>query len=146
MVSPLGGGRRGTLDDAPRGGVGPEGRQGRNQREVGPEGQHVRTQSIKDQGSRMEDMIEDRGQVSGIKDQGSRIQDQGSRIKDQGSRREVGPKGRTLRIKEQGSRIKNQGSRALFWHETSSGSSNFDINRCNMEQCSRRFRFLRSHG
>ena len=35
--------------------VGPEGRQGRNRREVGPEGQHVRTQSIKDQGSRIED-------------------------------------------------------------------------------------------
>ena len=59
--------------------VGPEGWQGKNQREVGPEGQHVRTQSIKDQGSRIKD--KDRGSRTRIKDQGSRIKDQGSRMK-----------------------------------------------------------------
>ena len=52
--------------------------------EVGPEGWHVRTQSIKDQGSRIKD--KDRGSRTRIKDQGSRIKDQGSRIQDQGSR------------------------------------------------------------
>ena len=64
--------------------VGPEGRQGRNRREVGPEGWHVRTQSIKDQGSRIK--YKDRGSRTRIRDQGSRIKDQGSRIKDPGSR------------------------------------------------------------
>ena len=61
--------------------VGPEGWQGRNQREAGPEGQHVTTQSIKDQGSKTR--IEDQGQGSRIKDRRSRIEDQGSRITDQ---------------------------------------------------------------
>ena len=56
--------------------VGPEGQQGRNQREVGPEGRHVRIQSIKEQGSKTR--IEDQGQGSRIKDPGSRIKDQGS--------------------------------------------------------------------
>ena len=55
--------------------VGPEGQQGRNQREVGPEGRHVRTQSIKDQGSRIKD--KDRGSRTRIRDQGSRIKDPG---------------------------------------------------------------------
>ena len=63
--------------------VRPEGQQGRNQREVGPEDWHVRTQSIKDQGSKTR--IEDQGQGSRIKDPASRINDQGSRINDQGS-------------------------------------------------------------
>ena len=35
--------------------VGPEGWQGRNQRDVEPKGRHVGTQSIKDQGSRIKD-------------------------------------------------------------------------------------------
>ena len=82
------GGRGGTLDDAPRGGgrtrrpAGQEPEGGRT--EVGPEGRHVRTQSIKDQGSRIKD--KDRGSRTRIKDQGSRIKDPGSTIKDQGSR------------------------------------------------------------
>ena len=78
--------------------AGPGGWQGRNHREVRPEGRHVRTQSIKDQGSKTR--IEDQGQGSRIKDPGSRIKEQGSRIKDQGSR-----------IMDQGSRVKDQGSR-----------------------------------
>ena len=76
MVSPLGG-RGGPWMMHLVGQVGPEGQQGRNQRELGPEGGHVRTQSIKDQGSRIKDP------ASRIKDHGSRIKNQGSRIKDQ---------------------------------------------------------------
>ena len=71
--------------------VGPEGRQGRNWWEAGPEGQHVRTQSIKDQGSRASRIKDkDRGSRTRIKDQGSRINDQGCRIKDQGSKMKAG--------------------------------------------------------
>ena len=57
--------------------VGPEGQQGRNQREVGAEGWHVRTQIIKDQGSRIKDecgRLDLEAGTSGPR--GSRIKDQ----------------------------------------------------------------------
>ena len=83
--------------------------------EVGPEGWQGRNQSIKEQGSRIQD--KDRGSRTRIRDQGSRIKGQGSRIKDQGSRSKdqeskMKAGGRTRRLagqdpENQGSRIKD---------------------------------------
>ena len=70
MVSPLGWEGGGPWMMRLVGEVGPEGQQGRNHREVGPEGWHGGIQSIKDQGSKTR--IEDQGQGSRIKDEGGR--------------------------------------------------------------------------